>query len=129
MRRVPLLDTLDQEQLERLAEASHYERFGAGSTIVATWESSRDLYAIIEGHAGRTSAASTALMAAGEFFGELAAIDWGAGYGYARQASVIAEDDVHLLVIPSLVVNECMRQVPAFDDLIRSAVRERIHRR
>ena len=126
LRRIPLLGTLDPEQLQRVVDVSHDERFDAGRTIVAKWESTQDLYAIVEGRVSARARAGQAYMEAGDFFGELAAIDWGAGYGYARQASVVAEDDVRVLVIPSLVVNECMRENRAFDEMIRDAVRTRL---
>jgi hypothetical protein len=35
-------------------------------------------------------------MRVGEFFGELAALDWGAGYGYTRLATVIATSAARL---------------------------------
>ena len=93
---------------------------------MAKWESTRDLYAIVEGRVSAQARGGQAHMEAGDFFGELAAVDWGAGYGYARQASVVAEEDVRVLVIPSLVVNECMRENGAFDEMIREAVRIRL---
>ena len=123
---ITLLATLEPEQLRRLVDASHDERFEDGRTIVARWESTRELYAIIEGRVSARADGRQATIEAGDFFGELAAIDWGAGYGYARQASVVAAGDVHVLVIPGLVVNECMRENRAFDEMIREAVRIRL---
>ena len=45
----------------------------------------------------------------GEFFGELAALDWGSGFGYPRLATVVAASDVRLLRVPCEVLNELVR--------------------
>jgi aromatic-L-amino-acid/L-tryptophan decarboxylase len=62
----------------------------------------------------------------GDFFGELAALDWGASYGYPRLASVIATTPARLLALPGGRCNTLVRDVPGFGDQIRHAVRERL---
>jgi len=64
----------------------------------------------------------------GEFFGELAALDWGAGYGYSRLATVVAGSPLRLLVFPEGRLGELMR-FPGVEDWIRTAVHERLPRR
>jgi aromatic-L-amino-acid decarboxylase len=129
LRAVPLLATLDEDRLERVMETSHVESIEAGRTIVARWESSRDFYVILEGTAAAEADGQTLnAMETGDFFGELAALDWGSGYGYPRLATVVARTDVRMLVIPSLLLNELVREVPAFAVLIRGAVQARLLR-
>ena len=53
-------------------------------------------------------------MSAGDFFGELAALDWGAGYGYTRLATVVATSPARLVVVPPDVFNRLVREVPDF---------------
>src|SRR5918997_878255 len=54
----------------------------------------------------------------------LAALDWGASFGYPRLASVIASSPVRLLVFPGASFNTLVRDVPGFGDAIRRVVRE-----
>jgi CRP-like cAMP-binding protein len=65
----------------------------------------------------------------GDFFGELAALDWGAGYGYPRLASVVATTRARLRVVPSERLNELAARVPEVQAAIRAAVRERLPQR
>ena len=53
-------------------------------------------------------------------------MDWEASFGYPRLASVIATSQVRLLVFPGASFNTLVRDVPAFGDEIRRAVRERL---
>ena len=71
-------------------------------------------------------AAPLAELGRGDFFGELAALDWGAGYGYARLATVTAIDPLRLLVLAPAHLARLMAEVPAVEDIVRSAVRERL---
>ena len=41
-----------------------------------------------------------------EFFGEIAALDWGAGFGYPRIAQVVAVDPLEVLVYPGEKLRE-----------------------
>ena len=60
--------------------------------------------------------------------GELAALDWGAGYGYTRLATVIATSPVRLLVVPPDVFNRLVSESPEFEARITEAVRVRLQR-
>ena len=81
------------------------------------WDPSREFYVLLEG---------TAEVGQGNYFGELAALDWGASFGYPRLASVIATSRVRLLVFPGASFNTLARDVPSFGDEIRRAARERL---
>jgi CRP-like cAMP-binding protein len=63
-----------------------------------------------------------------EFFGELAALDWGAGFGYARTATVIASTPLRLLVLPPRELRELLRLAPAVAREVQAAARERLRR-
>jgi len=64
----------------------------------------------------------------GDFFGELRALDWGAGYAYPRLASVRATLPLRLLVLPEGVLARLVERYPSLDRVIREAVAERLPR-
>ena len=67
-------------------------------------------------------------LAPGDFFGELAALDWGAGYGYVRTATVSALTPLLSLVLPAESLNRLMKEAPGFAAKIEAAVRERLQK-
>jgi hypothetical protein len=125
---VPLLRPLDGEQLALLLSAGTRRDVPAGETIVAQWEDSRELYLILAGRVEvQIDGRHVRTMGRGEFFGELAALDWGASYGYPRLATVTAQTQVRLFAIPAPTLNQLMREVPALDQEIRRVVRSRLY--
>jgi CRP-like cAMP-binding protein len=62
----------------------------------------------------------------GEFFGELAALDWGAGFGYARTADVVASSAARLLVLAPATLGELLRRAPGLEATLRAAARQRL---
>jgi CRP-like cAMP-binding protein len=67
-------------------------------------------------------------LVAGDFFGELAALDWGAGFGYARSATVTAVLPLRLLVLGPRELRELMRAVPSVAREVQAAARQRLRR-
>jgi aromatic-L-amino-acid/L-tryptophan decarboxylase len=127
IRTLPLFAALSDEQAERVARAARVREAAEGDTVVAQWDQTRDFYAIDEGavdvfvdgaHVGR--------RVAGEFFGELAALDWGSGFAYSRLATVSAAAPTRLLVFSSESLNEFVHDLPSVGEAIRSAVRARL---
>ena len=91
------------------------------------WQVSRDLYVVLRGGAevfvdGR----SVRTLGPGEFFGEVAAIDWGAGFGRARSATVVTIEATRLLVLDWTLVNRLMKVEPVFADRLERASRARL---
>ncbi len=88
---IPLLRSLDQAARQSLAQRCRWQRFGAHDEIIGRESDSRDVYFIISGRvrvvnhslSGREIAFHE--MPAGDYFGELAAID-----GRPRSATVVA---------------------------------------
>jgi len=64
----------------------------------------------------------------GDFFGELAALEWGAGFSYPRLATVLATSEVRALTLPGPFFNELVRTAPSVGERIRAAVRARLPR-
>jgi hypothetical protein len=127
LRSVPLFESLTDPELDLVARSGRQRTAGAGEPIIQQWDSSRDFFVLLEGTAEvRTESGVLRAVATGEFFGELAALDWGAGYGYARLASIVATSQCRLLVIPWVRLGALMRDLPAVGEGIRRAVRERL---
>jgi aromatic-L-amino-acid/L-tryptophan decarboxylase len=127
LRGLPLFRDLTGSELDLIAHSAYEDAATAGEPIVRQWDPSREFYVILEGTAEvRTEERHLADLGRGEYFGELAALDWGASFGYPRLASVIATSPVRLLVFPGASFNTLVRDVPPFGDEIRRAVRERL---
>ena len=127
LRDLPLFDGLTDAELDLIAHSAYEGAAGAGEPIVRQWDPSREFYVLLDGTAEvRTEERHLADLGRGDYFGELAALDWGASFGYPRLASVIATSPVRLLVFPGASFNTLVRDVPSFGDEIRRAVRERL---
>ena len=124
---LPLLEGFDTEQLAVLAGASRVASAEAGERLTERWGGGRDFYVLLKGSVRvELDGAVIRELGPGEFFGELAALDWGAGYGYTRLATVIAAEPARLLVVPPDVFNRMTAEVPPFGERISGAVRERL---
>ena len=127
LQNLPLFRDLTQRELDLIAHSAYEDAAEPGEPIVRQWDPSREFYVILDGTAEvRTEERHLADLGLGDYFGELAALDWGANFGYPRLASVIATSPVRLLVFPGASFNTLVRDVPAFGDEIRRAVRERL---
>jgi CRP-like cAMP-binding protein len=98
-----------------------------GDTIVEQWEASKDFYVVLAGTVDvLVDGERIRELVAGEFFGELGALDWGGGFGYPRLATVVAASAVRLLRVPGDVLNELVRSNSDVERAIGHAVRERM---
>jgi hypothetical protein len=125
--RLPIFRSLRPGELERLVHASELREAAGGETIVAQWDASKDFYVVLAGAVdvsiGRERIRE---LGPGEFFGELAALDWGSGFGYPRLATVVAASDVRLLRVPCEVLNELVRANLELERAIGRAAHERL---
>jgi aromatic-L-amino-acid/L-tryptophan decarboxylase len=126
---IPLFAGLDGEAIDVIKQSARELGFTSGQTVVHRWQGTRHFYVVISGTLeARVDSEPVRTMGAGDYFGELAALDWGAGFGYARTADVVAVDDGRLLVLAPVALAELLRRVPALDQKIRATARERMHR-
>jgi aromatic-L-amino-acid/L-tryptophan decarboxylase len=126
--RTPLLRSLSTEQLARVARTVAERTAEPGDTIVEQWDSSRDFYLVLDGKVEvRIDGEWVRDLGAGDFFGEIAALDWGAGFGYPRLGSVVATSRTWLAALPSGLLNELVHDSPGVDRQIRRALRSRLH--
>jgi len=126
---LPLLADLGDRELEMVVRSGLEVALEPGQTVIDRWQGTRSFYLILAGTVEiRIGEERVRELGPGEFFGELAALDWGAGFGYVRTATVIACDEVRLLALSPGVLHELMRSAPEVDRQIRAAVRERLKR-
>jgi non-specific serine/threonine protein kinase len=97
--------------------------------VVVRWDTTRDFYVIVEGSVEVTiDGERVAELGPGDFFGELAALDWGAGYGYARLATVTALEPLHVVVLAPETLGELVREHPALERELRRRAGDRLLR-
>ncbi|HJS96955.1 MAG TPA: aminotransferase class V-fold PLP-dependent enzyme, partial [Solirubrobacteraceae bacterium] len=126
---VPLLADLPPDQAARAARWSREVRVAAGETVVERWDAAREFYVIIDGEAEVfIDGEYVRHLRRGDFFGEVAALDWGSGFGYVRTATVVAASDLRLLVLAPDRLGVLIHTCPALGDKLRAAARERMRR-
>ncbi len=97
--------------------------------MVRRWDYGRDFYVVLEGALDvLVDDELVRELTPGDFFGELATLDWGAGYGYPRLASVVAKSSVRLLVFRAERLKELLTQVPDLEHQIREASSQRLRK-
>ena len=92
---VPLFARLAADEAAAVAALGTERVVAAGETVVERWDTSRDFFVVRAGTADvLVDSAIVATLRAGEYFGEIAALEWGAGFARSRAATVVARDDV-----------------------------------
>src|SRR4051794_30379877 len=129
VRRLPLFSGLDAAALEVVLKSARERLAEPGEAVVTRWQGTQHFYAIVSGEAEvRRDQEVLRELGPGDYFGELAALDWGAGFGYVRTASVVAKSPLRLLVLPASALDELLRHAPDLDRRLRAAARERLAR-
>ena len=121
-----LFADLSREQLVFVASSSTELRVPAGQTVVDRWEGGRDFYVIVEGDAEVSLEQPVRHLSRGDFFGEVAALDWGSGFGYVRTATVVASSDLRLLVLSPSRLAALVRAFPPLGGTLRKVASERM---
>ena len=127
LRALPLFASLSDDQCRRVLLATREHWALPDETIVEQWQVSRDLYVILSGVVDVVAdGRSLALLGPGEFFGELAAIEWGAGFARTRAATVTATEATRLLVLDWSLVSWLMKADPILGGWLEQVSRERL---
>src|SRR6185437_2897729 len=126
-RAIDLLETLPVDLAPRSAVGGAGVDAPAGELVLSRWQTSRDMYVVLAG-AVRVEGADATLgrLLPGQFFGELAALDWGASFGRARSADVIADQPTRLLRMDWHLTDQLMKDAPRFAGMIEQVARERL---
>jgi aromatic-L-amino-acid/L-tryptophan decarboxylase len=126
LRAAPLFAGLDDDDLRRVASWVREWQLEPGEVAVRRWDAARDFYVLLEGTADvERDGVKLAELGPGDFFGELAALDWGAGYGYARLATVTATSALRLAAFAPAHLDALIRTVPSAAECIEDALRVR----
>jgi aromatic-L-amino-acid/L-tryptophan decarboxylase len=129
LRELPLFAGLEPGQAAQVAARASLREIAADEPVIEQWDLGAEFFVIVEGTATVTVDGQQAReLGRGDFFGELRALEWGAGYAYPRLASVLATSPLRLLVFPEGVLAQLVERYPALDRVIREAVAERLQR-
>ncbi len=129
LRRVPLFERLDPEDLQRVAAVAEERDFGDGTTIVTEGEVGDELFVILEGvvrverQEADGSTRQIRTYEQGDHFGELAVL-----LERPRVASVVADGDVRTLVIRGEGLRAILRERPEAAMAMLQTLAERISR-
>jgi aromatic-L-amino-acid/L-tryptophan decarboxylase len=127
LRRLPLFQRLTDTVLERITGLAGERAVAAGEVIVEQWDGTREFYVVLEGTAVvRTAERHLDDIGPGDFFGELAALDWGASFGYARLATVAATSPMRLLVLANADLLVLMEEIPEIAAQVSRAAHDRL---
>jgi hypothetical protein len=126
LRTAPLFAGLGDDELRRVASWVRERRLAPGEIAIRRWDAARDFYVVLEGTAEvERDGVRLAELVPGDFFGELAALDWGAGYGYARLATVTATSALRLAAFAPAHLDALIRFAPSAAMRIEDALRVR----
>ena len=127
--RLPVFAGVERDQLKALASWCRLQLVPAGAAVTRPWELTRDFFVILDGAAAvEIDGERVRDLTAGDFFGEIAALDWGAGYGYARSATVVATRDSRLLALSPAQFQALVRSAPPFSQRVKAAASDRLTR-
>ena len=105
---VPLFADADRKHLEQIAQLCTEVSESAGTVLCREGQPGAEFFVLLEGSVSVTAAgAELAVLAAGDFFGELALLD-----GKARNATVTATTEVRLLVLSRQEFSSVLRDDP-----------------
>ncbi len=124
---VPMFDGLSEEERIWVASLGEEREVDAGTQVLEQWQTSRDLYVVLAGQfAVLDNGEQIAVRGYGDVFGELAALDWGAGYGAPRRAAIEALEDGRLLVLQLAATEALLRRFPPVAARLRGLAAERL---
>ena len=102
LRTVPLLAGVSDATVQAVRTRAACLEIAAGEEVVRRWDSDRSFYVILSGRYDVfIDARPIRTLGRGDHFGELAARDWGGGYGYTRLATVRCTEPGRLLKLTS----------------------------
>jgi CRP-like cAMP-binding protein len=127
---VPLLAGVPASIIRGVHARGVWLDVAAGEEVVRRWASGRLFYIILSGRYdvfidGRL----IRTMGPGDHFGELAARDWGGGYGYTRLATVRCAEPGRLLTLTSEDFQWLVDSEPTVKARLAQSLAERLQQR
>jgi CRP-like cAMP-binding protein len=118
---LPLFAGLNNRHLKRIEGIARIKRFPRSSTVVKRGDAGDAFYVVLEGSVAVRTGSRKAVMGVGEFFGEMSLLD-----GAPRSASVVAESEVLLMVIPRTAFMKLLESEPKITIAILGTLSQRI---
>lgn len=125
--KIPFFQGLDPNQAENFARGCAWKRFGERELVLDFDDRSNDVYFILSGDVRvlvRTPAGKEMIfgdLGAGQFFGEMAAID-----GAERSANVTALTNVELCIVPAPVFKSIVFSSPVICERLLTLLTQRV---
>jgi small-conductance mechanosensitive channel len=129
LRAAPLLDSLSEDDLDRMAAASSTVRFARGERILELSASDFSLHVLWTGSARMVvpgplgGQLSVAELAAGDVFGLLGRVEQ-----WTHAPEVVAVTDCEIVVVPADTASEIASQIPALASALNQVVATRRRR-
>jgi len=130
LRTMPLLAGVADSTVQAVrARGVHLDTAG-GEEVIRRWDSDRSFYIVLSGRYDVFIDARPIRTAGpGDHFGELAARDWGGGYGYTRLATVRCAQPGRLLKLTSEDFQWLVDTEPAVKARLATILAERLQQR
>jgi len=127
---VPLLDGVPASARHAVQARGVYLDVAAGEEVIRRWDADRFFYIVLAGRYDVFIVAGLIrIHGPGDHFGELAARDWGGGYGYARLATVRCAEPGRLLKLTTGDLAWLTDSQPAVKARIAATLAERLQNR
>jgi glutamate/tyrosine decarboxylase-like PLP-dependent enzyme len=130
LRTMPLLSGVPDSTIRAVRARAVRLDAAVGDEVVRRWDSDRSFYLVLSGR--YNVSIDTRLirdLGPGDYFGELAARDWGGGYGYTRLATVRCAEPGRLLKLTSEDFQWLTETEPTVQADIAKALAERLQQR
>ncbi len=130
LRTMPLLSGVPDSTIRAVRARAARLDVAAGEQVVRRWASDRSFYIILSGRYDVfIDARPIRTLGPGDYFGELAARDWGGGYGYTRLATVRCAEPGRLLKLTSEDFQWLAETEPTVQAELAKALAERLQQR
>ena len=130
LRTVPLLSGVPYSTIRAVRARAVCLDVAAGEEVIRRWDSDRSFYVILSGRYDIfIDARPIRTSGPGDHFGELAARDWGGGYGYTRLATVRCAEPGRLLRLTSEDFQWLVATEPTVQAELAKIVAERLQER
>ena len=127
---VPLLSRVPGRTIQAIRARAICLDVAAGDEVVRRWGSDRSFYIILSGrYHVFIDARPIRTLGPGDHFGELAARDWGGGYGYARLATVKCAEPGQVLRLTRQDFQWLVDSEPAIQTELAKILAERLRER
>jgi glutamate/tyrosine decarboxylase-like PLP-dependent enzyme len=127
---IPLLSGVPARTRNAVHSRGRYVDATAGEDVIRRWDADRFFYVVLAGRYDTfIDDRHIRTLGPGDYFGELAARDWGGGYGYARLASVRCVEPGRLLRLTSEDLQWLIDTEPMVQARLAATVAERLKNR